>query len=53
MTCKQCKRKIEYDFHIAKKWWLKANKKEGGVLCAHCCLNNLGLKIWTIKEGIK
>lgn len=48
MKCNKCKRKMSYDYDIDKKYWLKANGKEGGVLCAHCCLESLGLKIWNI-----
>lgn len=51
MKCRKCKRKMKYDYRIKKEYWLKANKKDGGVLCVHCCLNALGLSVWDIKKG--
>ena len=41
---------MSYDFRISNDKWLASNKKDGGVLCAHCCLENLGLKVWNITE---
>ena len=51
MTCKKCKRKMSYDYRMKDDDWLKANKEKGGVLCAHCCLEKLGLKVWDIVKA--
>ena len=62
MKCRKCKRIIEYDFQLPNKIWKEAWKKSGaiginskrdGVLCAHCTLNSLGLKIWIISQTHK
>ena len=48
---------MSYDFRISnEKWleankeWLKSNEKKDRVLCAHCCLENLGLNVWNITK---
>lgn len=56
-TCKHCGVPMHYDFIIDEKPWKEAWKKVGvpwkddGVLCAHCCLQALGLEIWEIKKS--
>lgn len=50
MHCKKCGREMSYDFRISNKSWLEANGKKSGVLCAHCTLESLGLRVWNITE---
>lgn len=49
---------MKYDFQVDDQTWKKAWKKIGkpktnrpdGVLCAHCFMNALGLKVWKVRE---
>jgi len=58
MICKSCGVKMKYDFQVDDQTWKKAWKKIGkpktnrpdGVLCAHCFMNALGLKVWKVRE---
>ena len=54
-VCDQCGVHMNHDFSIDKEIWKKAWKKSGidkedGVLCANCCLDNLGYGIWHFTE---
>jgi len=52
MKCDNCKKIINYSFHLPDNEWKKANKKKEGYLCGHCVLDKIGGH-WEINRIIK